>query len=93
MYLDIKEIKATTARFYACKIGSHTMQPIINKIKSAALSGKMEVRIDFKDYPMLHKDYPILHNVEHNIDYLVTWAKLCGYVTAKYEDCVYIKWY
>ena len=86
MYLDIKEIKATTARFYACKIGSHTMQPIIDKIKSAALSGKMEVRIDFKDYPMLHK-------VEHNIDYLVTWAKLCGYVTAKYGDCVYIKWY
>lgn len=86
MYLDIKEIKATTARFYACKIGSSTMQPIINKIKSAALSGKMEVRIDFKDYPMLHK-------VENNIDYLVTWAKLCGYITAKYNDCLYIKWY
>lgn len=86
MYLDIKEIKATTARFYACKIGSHTMQSIMNEIKSAALSGKMEVRIDFKDYARLYK-------VEHNIDYLVTWAKLCGYITAKYEDCLYIKWY
>ena len=86
MYLDIKEIKATTAKFYACKIGSHTMQPIIDKIKSAALSGKMEVRIGFKNYPGLDK-------VEHNIDYLVTWAKLCGYITAKYEDCLYIKWY
>ena len=86
MYLDIKEIKTTTAKFYACKIGNHTMQPIIDKIKSAALSGKMEVRISFKNYPGLYK-------VEHNIDYLVTWAKLCGYITTKYEDCLYIKWY
>lgn len=86
MYLDIKEVKATTARAYGAKIGSTTMMPIINKIKAAAAIGKIEVRIDFKDYPMLHK-------VENNIDYLVTWAKLCGYVTAKYENCVYIKWY
>ena len=86
MYLDIKEIKADTARFYACKIGSHTMQPIIDKIKSAAYSGKMEVRIDFKDYPMLNKN-------DTNIAYLTTWAKLCGYVIAKYDNCLYIKWY
>lgn len=86
MYLDVKQIKATTARYYACKIGSSTMQSIINIIKSSAALGKMEVRIDFKGYPMLHK-------VENNIDYLVTWAKLCGYVTAKYDDCLYIKWY
>ena len=86
MYLDVKRIKATTARYYACKIGSSTMQSIINIIKSSAALGKMEVRIDFKGYPMLHK-------VENNIDYLVTWAKLCGYVTTKYDDCLYIKWY
>ena len=86
MYLDIKEIKATTARFYACKIGSTTMTPIINKIKGAAASGKMEVKIVFKDYPMLNKN-------DTNIAYLTTWARLCGYVAAKYEDCVYIKWY
>ena len=86
MYLDIKEIKVTTARYYACKIGSSTMLSIINNIKTSAASGKMELRIDFKGYPMLHK-------VENNIDYLVTWAKLCGYVTAKYDDCLYIKWY
>ena len=86
MYLDIKEIKATAARAYGAKIGSTTMMPIINKIKSAAAAGKLEVRIDFKDYPMLHK-------VEDNIDYLVTWANLCGYVTTKYDDCLYIKWY
>lgn len=65
MYLDIKEIKATTARAYGAKIGSTTMMPIINRIKSAAAGGKMEVRIDFKDYPMLNK-------VEYNVDYLVT---------------------
>ena len=86
MYLDIKEIKATTARAYGAKIGSTTMMPIINKIKHAAAEGKTEVRINFKDYPMLHK-------VEDNIDYLVTWAKLCGYITASYDDCIYIKWY
>lgn len=86
MYLDIKGIKAITAEAYADKIGSITMMPIINKIKSAAIGGKMEVRIDFKDYPMLHK-------VKDNIDYLITWANLCGYVTAKYDDCLYIKWY
>lgn len=86
MYLDIKEIKATTARAYGAKIGSTTMMPIINKIKHAAAEGKMEVRINFKDYPMLYK-------VEDNIYYLVIWAKLCGYVTGKYDDCLYIKWY
>lgn len=86
MYLDIKEIKATTARFYACKIGSSTMQSIINIIKSSAASGKMEVRIDFKHYPMLDKN-------DTNIAYLTTWARLCGYVASKYEDCLYIKWY
>ena len=85
MYLDIKEIKAITARAYGAKIGSSTMMPIINKIKAAAVNGKTEVRINFKDYPMLHK-------VEDNIDYLVSWAHLCGYVTVKYDDCLYIKW-
>ena len=85
MYLDIKETKAITARAFGAKIGSSTMMPIINKIKAAAVNGKTEVRINFKDYPMLHK-------VEDNIDYLVSWANLCGYVTAKYEDCFYIKW-
>lgn len=86
MYLDIKEVKATTVRAYAAKIGSTTMMPIINKIKEAAASGKMEVKIIFKDYPMLDK-------VKDNVDYLITWAKLCGYVTARYDDCLYIKWY
>ena len=86
MYTDIRSIKATTARAYGAKIGSTTMMPIINKIKYAAAGGETEVRINFKDYPMLHK-------VEDNIDYLVTWANLCGYVTVKYDDCVYIKWY
>ena len=86
MYLDIKEIKAITARAYGAKIGSTTMMPIINKIKSAAAGGKMEVKILFKDYPMLDK-------VKDNVDYLITWAKLCGYVTARYDDCLYIKWY
>lgn len=86
MYSNIKEIKAITARAYGAKIGSTTMMPIINKIKSAASRGETEVRIGFKDYPMLHK-------VEHNVDYLITWAKLCGYVTAKYAGCLYIKWY
>ena len=86
MYLDIKETKAITARAYGAKIGSSTMMPIINKIKAAAVNGKTEVRINFKDYPMLHK-------VKDNIDYLVTWANLCGYVTTKYDDCLYIKWY
>ena len=86
MYLDIKNIRVITAEAYGAKIGSTTMMPIINKIKSAAIVGKTEVRINFKDYPMLHK-------VDDNIDYLVTWAKLCGYITAKYDDCLYIKWY
>lgn len=86
MYLDIKEIKAITARVYGAKIGSTTMNPIIREIKEAAAIGKTEVRISFINYPMLYK-------VKNNVDYLVTWAKLCGYVTAKYEDCVYIKWY
>jgi hypothetical protein len=86
MYTDIKEIKATTARAYAAKIGSTTMMPIINKIKEAAASGRMEVRIIFKDYSMLNKN-------DTNIAYLTTWARLCGYVDAKYDDCLYIKWY
>ena len=86
MYIDIRSIKATTARAYGAKIGSPTMMPIINKIKSAAAGGKTEVRIDYKDYPVLDKE-------RENIDYLVTWANLCGYVTTKYDDCVYIKWY
>lgn len=85
MYLDIKEIKAITARAYGAKIGSITMLPIINKIKSAAVEGKMEVKIIFKDYPMLN-------NNKENIDYLTIWAKLCGYITASYENCLYIKW-
>lgn len=86
MYLDIKEVKAITARAYGAKIGSTTMMPIINKIKAAAVNGKMEVKILFKDYPMLN-------NNKENIDYLITWAKLCGYITASYENCLYIKWY
>lgn len=86
MYLDIKEIKATTARACGAKIGSTTMMPIINKIKAAAVNGNTEVKIIFKDYPMLN-------NNKENIDYLITWTNLCGYVTAKYDDCVYIKWY
>lgn len=86
MYLDIKEIKATTAIAYADKIGSITMNHIIHKIREAAAIGKTEVRINFKDYPMLNM-------VKENIDNLVIWAKLCGYITAKYDDCVYIKWY
>lgn len=86
MYLDIKEIKAITARAYGAKIGSTTMMPIINKIKSAAVKGKMGVKILFKDYPMLN-------NNKENIDYLITWAKLCGYITSSYENCLYIKWY
>ena len=76
MYIDIRSIKATTARAYGAKIGSPTMMPIINKIKSAAAGGKTEVRIDYKDYPVLDKE-------RENIDYLVTWANLCGYVTTK----------
>lgn len=86
MYLDIKEIKAITARAYADKIGSITMNHIIHKIREAATIGKTEVRINFKDYPMLNM-------VKDNIDYLVTWARLCEFITAKYDDCVYIKWY
>ena len=86
MYLDIKEVKAVTAEAYAAKIGSITMSPIINKIKSEAVNGKMEAKNLFKDYPMLN-------NNNENIDYLVTWAKLCGYITASYENCLYIKWY
>lgn len=86
MYLDVKGIKATTAKVYANEIGSTTMNPIIREIKEAAAIGKTEVRISFTRYPMLYK-------VKNNIDNLVIWAKLCGYITAKYEDCVYIKWY
>lgn len=86
MYLDIKEVKATTARAYGAKIGSTTMMPIINKIKSAAASGEMEVKIIFKDYPMLN-------NNDTNITYLTKWARLCGYATAIYQTCLYIKWY
>lgn len=86
MYTDIKEIKAITARAYADKIGSTTMIPIINKIKATAVNGKMEVCIDFKDYPMLNKN-------KDNASFLETWAKLCGYTTARYESCLYIKWY
>lgn len=86
MYLDIKEIKATTARFYADEIGSTTMNPIIREIKEAAAIGKTEVRISFTRYPMLYK-------VKNNVDYLVTWARLCEFITAKYDDCLYIKWY
>lgn len=86
MYTDIRNIKAITARAYGAKIGSTTMVPIINKIEEAAASGRMEVKIIFKDYPMLNKN-------DTNIAYLTTWARLCGYVTAKYEDCLYIKWY
>lgn len=85
MYLDIREIKAMTARACGAKIGSTTMMPIINKIKAAAVNGKMEVRIDFKDYPMLNKN-------KDNASFLETWAKLCGYITISYENCLYIKW-
>lgn len=86
MYTDIRSIKATTARAYGAKIGSTTMMPIINKIKSAAAGGETKIKILFKDYPMLN-------NNKENIDYLITWAKLCGYITASYENCLYIKWY
>ena len=86
MYLDIKEIKAITAKAYADKIGSTTMNPIICKIKEVAATGRMEVKIIFKDYPMLDKN-------DTNIAYLTTWARLCGYATALYETCLYIKWY
>lgn len=85
MYLDIKEIKAMTARACGAKIGSTTMMPIINKIKAAAVNGKMEAKINYKDYPMLN-------NNKENINLLDTWAKLCGYNTAIYEDRLYIIW-
>ena len=86
MYIDIKEVKTITARAYAAKIGSITMIPIINKIKAAAVNGKMEVCVDFKDYPMLNKN-------KDNASFLETWAKLCGYITARFDSCLYIKWY
>lgn len=85
MYLDIKESRAIAANSYASEVGRDTMISIINKIKSAAAAGRLELKIVFIDYPAL--------NNYKNKDYLETWAKLCGYNTAIYKDCMYIKWY
>lgn len=85
MYLDVKESKAIAANAYASEIGRDTMTSIIGKIKSAAAAGRLELKIVFIDYPVL--------NNYKNKDYLETWAKICGYITAMYRDCMYIKWY
>ena len=85
MYLDVKESRAIAASSYASEVGKDTMTSIISKIKSAAAAGRLELKIVFTDYPAL--------NNYKNKDYLETWAKLCGYNTSIYKDCMYIKWY
>lgn len=82
MYLDINEIKATTARAIAAKVGSTIIEPIIEKIKSTAAKGNDEVHILCEEY-----------NIDkHKVDYVVHWARLCGFFAVKYEDYIFIKW-
>lgn len=83
MYLDIKEIKAITARAYGARVGSSIIEPIMEEIKSTAAKGNDEVRILCEEY-----------NIDkHEVDYVVYWARLCGFAAFKYEDYIFIKWY
>lgn len=82
MYLDVKQIKALQARAVAARVGSTIIEPIMEKIKSAAAKGNNEVRILCEEY-----------NIDkHKVDYVVHWARLCGFVAVKYEDYIFIEW-
>lgn len=82
MYLDVKQIKALQARAVAARVGSTIIEPIIEKIKSTAAKGNDEVRILCEEY-----------NIDkHKVDYVVHWARLCGFVAVKYEDYIFIEW-
>ena len=82
MYLDIKEVKATTARAYGAKIGSSIIQPIMKDIKNAAAEGKEAIKLEYENY-----------NIDDsNRNYIKYWARTCGFDTVSYSDCIIISW-
>ena len=83
MYLDVKEVKAITARAVASKAGYNIIESIINEIKSAALKGENEVKIYYKE-----------HSISDDKHYYVRyWARICGFHVVDYSDIyVCISW-
>ena len=82
MYLDIKEIKVVQARAVAAKVGSSIIEPIMRDIKKAAVEGKGEIKIKYKNYNISTDKIP----------YVCYWARICGFIVTTYDELMYIKW-
>lgn len=82
MYIDIKQLKAVQARAIAAKVGSSIIEPIMRDIKKAAAEGNDKIKIKYKDYNISNDKIP----------YVCYWARICGFVVARYDEVMYIKW-
>ncbi len=82
MYLDIKEIKTTQAKAIGAKVGSSIIETIIKDIKKAAAEGGESIKLEYENY-----------NIDDsNRNYIKHWARICGFNTASYSDCIIINW-
>ena len=82
MYLDIKQLKAIQARAIAAKVGSSIIEPIMRDIKSTAAKGRESIKLEYKNY-----------NIDDsNRNYIKYWARICGFDTTSYSDCIIISW-
>lgn len=82
MYIDIKELKAIQARAIATKIGSSIIEPIMKDIKKAAAEGRESIKLEYENY-----------NIDDsNRSYIKHWARICGFTTVSYSDCIIINW-
>lgn len=82
MYSDIKVIKAITARAIAAKVGSSIIEPIMRDIKNAAAEGRESIKLEYEKY-----------NIDDsNRNYIKHWARICGFDTVSYSDCIFINW-
>ena len=82
MYININKIKAIQAKAVGTKVGSSIIEHIIKDIEKAAIEGKSEIRIKYKDYNISNDKIP----------YVCYWARICGFVVASYAELMYIKW-
>lgn len=82
MYLDIKQIKALQARAIAARVDSSIIEPIMRDIKSAAAEGRESIKLEYEKY-----------NIDDSSrNYIKHWARICGFNTASYSDCIFINW-
>ena len=82
MYIDIKELKIIQARAITAKVGFHIIEPIMFAIKNAAAEGKESIKLEYENY-----------NIDDsNRNYIKHWARICGFNTASYSDCIIINW-